>query len=87
MKKMTRASVTVAWARLAACFLDSLATLGLPGRGYGIRYDYGMFKQNIVNGSQKESPDYWLEYGNPWEFKRHNTRYKVRFGGLHSAGR
>ncbi|MGU0016079.1 glycogen/starch/alpha-glucan phosphorylase [Escherichia coli] len=64
--------------RLAACFLDSLATLGLPGRGYGIRYDYGMFKQNIVNGSQKESPDYWLEYGNPWEFKRHNTRYKVR---------
>ncbi|EHW4466145.1 glycogen/starch/alpha-glucan family phosphorylase [Salmonella enterica subsp. enterica serovar Kottbus] len=67
--------------RLAACFLDSLATLGLPGRGYGIRYDYGMFKQNIVDGRQKESPDYWLEYGNPWEFKRHNTRYKVLFGG------
>ena len=67
--------------RLAACFLDSLATLGLPGRGYGIRYDYGMFKQNIVEGSQKESPDYWLEYGNPWEFKRHNTRHTVRFGG------
>ncbi|XPE69846.1 glycogen/starch/alpha-glucan phosphorylase [Shigella boydii] len=38
-------------------------------------------EQNIVNGGQKESPDYWLEYGNPWEFKRHNTRYKVRFGG------
>lgn len=67
--------------RLAACFLDSLATMGFPGRGYGIRYDYGMFKQNIVDGQQKESPDYWLEYGNPWEFKRHNTRYKVRFGG------
>ncbi|WP_312240496.1 glycogen phosphorylase [Pantoea sp.] len=67
--------------RLAACFLDSLATLGLPGRGYGIRYDYGMFKQNIVDGQQKESPDYWLEYGNPWEFQRYNTRYKVRFGG------
>ena len=67
--------------RLAACFLDSLATLGMPGRGYGIRYDYGMFKQNIVEGEQKESPDYWLEYGNPWEFQRFNTRYKVRFGG------
>lgn len=67
--------------RLAACFLDSLATLALPGRGYGIRYEYGMFKQNIVNGQQAESPDNWLEYGNPWEFPRHNTRYKVRFGG------
>lgn len=67
--------------RLAACFLDSLATKALPGRGYGIRYEYGMFKQNIVNGQQMESPDYWLEYGNPWEFPRHNTRYKVRFGG------
>ncbi|WP_034917651.1 MULTISPECIES: glycogen phosphorylase [Erwinia] len=67
--------------RLAACFLDSLATLGLPGRGYGIRYDYGMFKQNIVDGRQMESPDYWLEYGNPWEFQRFNTRHKVRFGG------
>ncbi|MEJ5062053.1 glycogen phosphorylase [Erwinia sp. MYb375] len=67
--------------RLAACFLDSLATLGLPGRGYGIRYEYGMFKQNIVDGRQAESPDYWLEYGNPWEFQRFNTRYKVRFGG------
>ncbi len=67
--------------RLAACFLDSLATLALPGRGYGIRYDYGMFKQNIIDGRQAESPDYWLEYGNPWEFQRFNTRYKVRFGG------
>ncbi|NDJ55984.1 glycogen phosphorylase [Enterobacteriaceae bacterium 4M9] len=67
--------------RLAACFLDSLAALQLPGRGYGIRYEYGMFRQNIVEGRQKESPDYWLEYGNPWEFERYNTRYKVRFGG------
>ncbi|MEC5319146.1 glycogen phosphorylase [Brenneria populi subsp. brevivirga] len=67
--------------RLAACFLDSLATMALPGRGYGIRYEYGMFKQNIVNGQQAESPDYWLEYGNAWEFARHSTRYKVRFGG------
>ncbi|MBJ7223017.1 MULTISPECIES: glycogen phosphorylase [unclassified Brenneria] len=67
--------------RLAACFLDSLATMALPGRGYGIRYEYGMFKQNIINGQQAESPDYWLEYGNSWEFPRHSTRYKVRFGG------
>ncbi|RLM20693.1 glycogen phosphorylase [Brenneria alni] len=67
--------------RLAACFLDSLATMALPGRGYGIRYEYGMFKQNIVDGRQAESPDYWLEYGNSWEFPRHSTRYKVRFGG------
>ncbi|WP_145521687.1 glycogen phosphorylase [Yersinia aldovae] len=67
--------------RLAACFLDSLATLELPGRGYGIRYEYGMFSQKIVNGQQMESPDNWLEYGNAWEFPRHNTRYKVRFGG------
>lgn len=67
--------------RLAACFLDSLATLALPGRGYGIRYEYGMFSQKIVNGQQAESPDNWLEYGNAWEFPRHNTRYKVRFGG------
>ncbi len=67
--------------RLAACFLDSLATLALPGRGYGIRYEYGMFAQKIVNGQQAESPDYWLEYGYPWEFQRFDTRYKVRFGG------
>ncbi|NKI75691.1 glycogen phosphorylase [Dickeya sp. CFBP 2040] len=67
--------------RLAACFLDSLATMALPGRGYGIRYEYGMFRQNIIDGKQAESPDYWLEYGNPWEFVRHSTRYKVRFGG------
>lgn len=67
--------------RLAACFLDSLATLALPGRGYGIRYEYGMFAQKIVDGQQAESPDYWLEYGYPWEFQRFETRYKVRFGG------
>lgn len=67
--------------RLAACFLDSLATLGLPGRGYGIRYNYGMFKQCLVDGQQAESPDDWLTYGNPWEFPRPNTRFKVLFGG------
>lgn len=67
--------------RLAACFLDSMATLGLPGRGYGIRYDYGMFKQLIVDGQQAESPDNWLEYGNPWQFERPSTRYKIHFAG------
>ncbi|MFZ4704263.1 MAG: glycogen/starch/alpha-glucan phosphorylase, partial [Candidatus Methylumidiphilus sp.] len=53
--------------RLAACFLDSLATLHLPGFGYGIRYEYGMFSQAIENGYQIERPDNWLRYGNPWE--------------------
>ncbi|WP_089398760.1 glycogen/starch/alpha-glucan phosphorylase [Noviherbaspirillum humi] len=67
--------------RLAACFLDSMATLGIAGMGYGIRYDYGMFKQQIINGSQVESPDYWLTGGNPWEFPRPEVQYRVRFGG------
>ena len=56
--------------RLAACFLDSLATLGLPGYGYGIRYEYGIFHQKIEDGYQVESPDNWLRYGNPWEIGR-----------------
>ncbi|WP_175773437.1 glycogen/starch/alpha-glucan phosphorylase [Paraburkholderia phenazinium] len=67
--------------RLAACFLDSMATLGISGFGYGIRYDYGMFKQQIVSGYQVESPDYWLAGGNPWEFPRPEVQYRVRFGG------
>jgi len=67
--------------RLAACFLDSMATLGVPGFGYGIRYDYGMFRQQIVDGRQVESPDYWLTHGNPWEFQRPEVTYRVRFGG------
>jgi len=67
--------------RLAACFLDSMATLGLSGFGYGIRYDYGMFKQQIVDGRQVEAPDYWLAKGNPWEFPRPDVQFRVRFGG------
>ena len=67
--------------RLAACFLDSMATLGIPGFGYGIRYDYGMFRQQIVDGEQVEAPDYWLHAGNPWEFPRPEIKYRVHFGG------
>jgi starch phosphorylase len=67
--------------RLAACFLDSLATLEIPAWGYGIRYDYGIFKQKIVDGYQVEVPDYWLEKGNPWEIPREDVIYPVRFYG------
>ena len=67
--------------RLAACFLDSMATLSLPGYGYGIRYEYGMFKQAIERGCQVEQPDNWLRYGNPWESPRPDALYPVRFGG------
>ncbi|HTH73089.1 MAG TPA: glycogen/starch/alpha-glucan phosphorylase [Trinickia sp.] len=67
--------------RLAACFLDSMATLAIPGFGYGIRYEYGMFRQQIVGGEQVETPDYWLRAGNPWEFQRPEVQYVVHFGG------
>ena len=68
--------------RLAACFLDSMATQHFPNIGYGIRYEYGMFKQEIVNGFQVETPDYWLlTRGNPWEFPRPEVLYQVRYGG------
>ncbi|MGZ8245063.1 glycogen/starch/alpha-glucan phosphorylase [Methylomagnum sp.] len=67
--------------RLAACFLDSLATLQMPGFGYGIRYDYGIFSQQIENGWQVEHPDNWLRYGNPWEFPRPEVIYRVQFCG------
>ncbi len=67
--------------RLAACFLDSMATLGLPSYGYGIRYEFGMFAQSIQGGRQVEHPDPWLEDGTPWEFPRPSTTYQVRFGG------
>ncbi len=67
--------------RLAACFLDSMATLGLPSWGYGMRYEYGMFAQSIVNGGQIEHPDSWLVDGTPWEFPRPGTVFPVRFCG------
>jgi len=67
--------------RLAACFLDSMATLDLPGQGYGIRYEYGMFNQRIKNGQQVERPDNWLRFGNPWEFQRPEHMYPVKFFG------
>ena len=67
--------------RLAACFLDSLASLQLPGFGYGIRYEYGIFSQHIEDGWQVEHPDNWLRYGNPWEFPRPEMLYRVQFYG------
>jgi starch phosphorylase len=67
--------------RLAACFLDSLATLNYPAWGYGLRYEFGMFKQNIVGGQQAEVPEYWLERGNPWEICRRDMSYTIMFGG------
>lgn len=67
--------------RLAACFLDSCATLGLPVTGYGIRYDYGMFHQRIEDGYQVEQPDHWLERGNPWEFEAPQEKRWIRFKG------
>ena len=67
--------------RLAACFLDSMATLELPSFGYGIRYEFGMFAQSIQGGRQVEHPDPWLVDGTPWEFPRSGTSYPVRFGG------
>lgn len=67
--------------RLAACFMDSLATLEIPAYGYGIRYNYGIFRQQIQDGWQKEQPDNWLKDGNPWEVKRPDLTYPVFFGG------
>ena len=67
--------------RLAACLLDSLASLDLAGFGYGIRYEFGMFTQHLEQGWQIEAPENWLRYGNPWEFPRPGVIYPVRFGG------
>eukprot|EP00741_Cyanophora_paradoxa_P011030 tig00020553_g10662.t1 len=71
--------------RLAACFMDSLATLDYPAWGYGIRYQYGMFEQRIKDGAQVEVPDYWLTFGNPWEIERLDVTYPVRFFGTVSS--
>ena len=67
--------------RLAACFLDSMSTLDLAGMGYGLRYDYGIFRQRIVDGQQVEEPDHWLKDGYPWEFARPEYAQTVQFGG------
>jgi glycogen phosphorylase len=67
--------------RLAACFLDSMASLDIPGTGYGIRYEYGMFKQSIDHGQQIENPDNWLRFGNIWEFQRPESTYTVNYYG------
>jgi len=67
--------------RLAACFLDSAATHNLPLHGYGIRYQYGIFKQKIENGFQVEYPNNWLKYGNPWELKKYDEKIAIKFGG------
>ena len=67
--------------RLVACFLDSCATLQLPVLGYGLRYEYGMFRQELVNGYQIEEPDHWLRDGNPWELERPEYTQRIHFGG------
>ena len=67
--------------RLAACFIDSCATLQLPVIGYGLRYEYGMFTQTIVNGEQLEKPDHWLRHGNVWEIERLEYSHCIKFGG------
>jgi starch phosphorylase len=71
--------------RLAACFMDSCATLRLPVVGYGIRYAYGMFRQRIENGYQVEEPDHWLRSGNLWELERREYTQRIKFGGRTKA--
>jgi len=73
--------------RLAACIIDGMATLGLPGYGYGIRYEYGMFYQRIEHGFQVEYLEHWLRYGNPWEVARPELLFPVKFGGAVTAYR
>ncbi|HRK23793.1 MAG TPA: glycogen/starch/alpha-glucan phosphorylase [Beijerinckiaceae bacterium] len=72
--------------RLAACFMESMATLSVAAYGYGIRYDHGFFRQQINNGWQEEYPEDWLWFGNPWEFERPEAQYNIGFGGTVSQG-
>src|SRR6185503_19225020 len=72
--------------RLAACFLDSMATHGYPGMGYGIRYEFGIFRQDIIGGHQVERADEWLKFGNPWEIVRPEKTVPVRFYGTVERG-
>jgi glycogen phosphorylase len=67
--------------RLAACFMESMATVGIPAYGYGIRYVHGLFRQEMQDGWQVELPETWLQHGNPWEFERRESNYEVGFGG------
>ena len=67
--------------RLAACFMESMATLGLAAHGYGIRYEHGLFRQAIIDGWQLEQTETWLDFGNPWEFERSEVSYSIGFGG------
>src|SRR6516225_655513 len=67
--------------RLASCFMESMASLGLPTYGYGIRYDHGLFRQIIKDGWQQEHPEEWLSFRNPWEFERPEVTYDILYGG------
>jgi starch phosphorylase len=71
--------------RLAACYMESMASVGIPAHGYGIRYDHGLFRQVIKGGEQQEFPEDWLSFGNPWEFQRPEVRYPICFGGVVEA--
>jgi glycogen phosphorylase len=72
--------------RLAACFMESMASLDIPAYGYGIRYNHGLFRQKITDGWQVELPENWLEHGNPWEFPRREAAYEIGFGGQVAPG-
>ncbi|MFC5420444.1 glycogen/starch/alpha-glucan phosphorylase [Bosea eneae] len=71
--------------RLAACYMEAMASTGVPALGYGIRYDHGLFKQGIENGRQIERPEDWLSFRNPWEFERREASYRIGFGGSVAA--